>query len=108
MSDFFILYLILFTSAQALAMEIFDILYIHPKGDNISTYKLYRTLIFYTAITLGFFYISKLFIILLILDLIHSNARDEFDNSGWYRYLDYTLCCLGFLYQMYWVYQTLQ
>lgn len=108
MSDFFILYLILWVAAQALVFEIIDLLGVAPKRSSTTAYKLYRTLVFYTAVALGFLYITKLFVILLILNIVHSNAKEEFDNSGTYKYLDYAICCLGFLYQMHWVCQVIK
>lgn len=98
MSAIFILYIILFMASQALMIEILSFLNIKPKE---SKSKLYLTFVWWSSVALGFVYISKLYIVLFVLGVIHSGTDDEeFENSKWYKYLDYTICCAGFLYQI--------
>ena len=58
-------------------------------------------IVFYISVTLGILYISKLFWVLFVLDFIHPANKDDWDKYPLYRAFDYTVCMLGFLYQLY-------
>lgn len=78
--------------------------YIELIEENL-TIKLYSPLFtiasFYIAAILGIIYISKIFVILIILDLIHSNYESDFIKSKSYSVFDRTFCILLFIYEIY-------
>lgn len=92
-------------ASQALMIEVLSFLNINPTE---SKHRLYTAFVWWSSVALGFVYISKLYIVLFVLGVVHSGTDDEeFENSKWYKYLDYTICCVGFLYQMHAVYGAL-
>ncbi len=78
--------------------------YIELIEENL-TIKLYSPLFalasFYIATILGIIYISKIFVILIILDLIHSNYESDFIKSKSYSIFDRIFCILLFIYEIY-------
>lgn len=59
--------------------------------------------VFYISTTLGILFIHQLYWILIILDLTHSSNKEDWNNYPKYRIFDYSICCIGFLAQLYWV-----
>jgi len=67
--------------------------------------EIFGTLFFTISTVLGILVISKLMFVLLALAFVHQENKLHWDKYASYRTFDYTVCILGFGYQLYSIYQ---
>lgn len=74
---------------------------INALGIGKSYPNIISILVFYISTTLGILYVTKLCWILFVLEILHSQNKDDWNTYYLYRWFDYVCCLSLFGYQMY-------